>query len=186
MASVPSDLWLLQSFLDSIDMETAGDDLESLPRFRRWLSAHDRVSAAKAATAADLEVARELRRGLRSVLNAHAVGTSVAVADAAALDQLARRVPLAVGVALDGTPVLRPGAGGGAGVLGEVLVAAVTAAVDGRWARLRLCANDECSVVFYDQSRNASRRWCDMGVCGNRMKLRAYRARHRSGAEVDQ
>lgn len=184
MARVPSDLWLLQSFLDSIDVETADDDLGSLPRFRRWLSAHDRRVTAKAATAADLELARELRRDLRSVLEAHAAGTPVAAADAAALDQLARRVPLAVGFAVDGTPVLRPGAAGTAGVLGEVLAAAVTAAIDGRWARLRLCANDECAVVFYDQSRNASRRWCDMGVCGNRMKLRAYRARHRSETEA--
>ncbi len=43
--------------------------------------------------------------------------------------------------------------------------------------RLRLCAADDCDWVFLDHSRNASRRWCDMNVCGNRAKARRYYAR---------
>ena len=33
-------------------------------------------------------------------------------------------------------------------------------------------------VVFYDQSRNRSRAWCSMEVCGNREKARSFRVRH--------
>jgi predicted RNA-binding Zn ribbon-like protein len=43
-------------------------------------------------------------------------------------------------------------------------------------ARLRICPN--CSWLFLDRSRNSSRRWCDMAVCGNRQKAsRHYRRR---------
>ena len=40
---------------------------------------------------------------------------------------------------------------------------------------LRLCASDECDWLFLDTSKNHSRRWCDMKICGNREKIRRYR-----------
>jgi predicted RNA-binding Zn ribbon-like protein len=180
---VPEDLRLLQSFLDSVDVESGQDDFSSLARFKAWLAAHDRPAAARTAAGTDLASATEIRDALRRLLATHHSGEAVDPKDRTTLQWYAGRIRLRVVFDEHGTPVLRPGGGGVEAVLGDVLIAAVTAAIDGRWARLRLCANDECAVVFYDQSRNGSRRWCDMGVCGNRMKLRAYRARHqRSGA----
>ena len=49
-------------------------------------------------------------------------------------------------------------------------------------ARVRDCADATCGWVFIDQSKNASRRWCDMGDCGNRAKARRYRARQKADA----
>jgi predicted RNA-binding Zn ribbon-like protein len=43
--------------------------------------------------------------------------------------------------------------------------------------RVRECAASDCGLIFYDDSRAASRRWCSMQRCGNRAKVRAYRAR---------
>jgi predicted RNA-binding Zn ribbon-like protein len=40
--------------------------------------------------------------------------------------------------------------------------------------RLKCC--DGCDRLFVDQSRNRSRRWCDMQRCGNRDKVRRFRA----------
>lgn len=40
--------------------------------------------------------------------------------------------------------------------------------------RLRQCANDQCLWLFLDDSRNTSRRWCDMASCGNRAKARRH------------
>lgn len=34
---------------------------------------------------------------------------------------------------------------------------------------------DGCPWLFLDRSRNHSRRWCDMQVCGSRSKMRRYR-----------
>ena len=43
-------------------------------------------------------------------------------------------------------------------------------------ARLKICAN--CGWLFLDRSKNRSRMWCDMAVCGNRVKAsRHYRRR---------
>jgi predicted RNA-binding Zn ribbon-like protein len=43
--------------------------------------------------------------------------------------------------------------------------------------RLRACECDTCRWLFLDTSKNHSRRWCDMRVCGNRMKARRFQAR---------
>jgi predicted RNA-binding Zn ribbon-like protein len=45
--------------------------------------------------------------------------------------------------------------------------------------RLRVCANDMCRWVFYDESRAGQRRWCDMASCGNRAKAARHRARQK-------
>jgi predicted RNA-binding Zn ribbon-like protein len=50
---------------------------------------------------------------------------------------------------------------------------------DGR-AQLRECANEGCGWLFVDTSRNKSRRWCSMGVCGNRVKARRHYERVKS------
>ena len=44
-------------------------------------------------------------------------------------------------------------------------------------AHVRECANDHCSWLFLDLSRNHSRRWCDMRNCGNLVKARRHYAR---------
>jgi predicted RNA-binding Zn ribbon-like protein len=44
--------------------------------------------------------------------------------------------------------------------------------------RLRACGNRRCGWLFVDRSANGRRRWCDAKACGNRMKVRRYRARH--------
>lgn len=47
--------------------------------------------------------------------------------------------------------------------------------------RLSECAADDCRAVFVDLSRNRSKRYCDVGNCGNRMNVNAYRARRATG-----
>jgi predicted RNA-binding Zn ribbon-like protein len=48
---------------------------------------------------------------------------------------------------------------------------------DGHSERVRICANDTCRWVFFDQSRSGRRIWCDMASCGNRAKAARHRAR---------
>ncbi|TGQ40693.1 MULTISPECIES: CGNR zinc finger domain-containing protein [unclassified Mesorhizobium] len=49
-------------------------------------------------------------------------------------------------------------------------------------ARLRICPN--CSWLFVDRSRNSSRLWCDMAVCGNRQKASRHYRRRTAAREV--
>jgi len=43
--------------------------------------------------------------------------------------------------------------------------------------RVRQCGGPECGWMFLDTSRNRSRQWCDMRICGNRVKARNFRQR---------
>jgi len=45
---------------------------------------------------------------------------------------------------------------------------------------VRECNSERCSWLFVDRSRNGTRRWCDMKVCGNRAKARRHYARVKS------
>jgi predicted RNA-binding Zn ribbon-like protein len=42
---------------------------------------------------------------------------------------------------------------------------------------MRECQEPSCRWLFLDQSKNHSRRWCDMQLCGNRTKIRRFRER---------
>lgn len=48
--------------------------------------------------------------------------------------------------------------------------------------RMKICGN--CGWLFLDRSKNKSRLWCDMSVCGNRMKA-ARHYRKRMGGEAE-
>jgi len=43
--------------------------------------------------------------------------------------------------------------------------------------RIRACGVETCRWLFLDTSKNHTRRWCNMRVCGNRMKARRFHAR---------
>jgi predicted RNA-binding Zn ribbon-like protein len=44
--------------------------------------------------------------------------------------------------------------------------------------RVGQCADEKgCGWLFWDSSRNRSRRWCDMRDCGNRAKVRRFYAK---------
>jgi predicted RNA-binding Zn ribbon-like protein len=47
---------------------------------------------------------------------------------------------------------------------------------------VRECSEKTCRWLFLDRSRNHSRRWCDMQLCGNRSKAQRFYARRRAGA----
>ena len=62
-----------------------------------------------------------------------------------------------------------------AGMLWPVAHAAAVLLTSGNLDRLKLCAG--CYWVFLDASRNRSRRWCSMEVCGKDEKMRRYVAK---------
>lgn len=46
--------------------------------------------------------------------------------------------------------------------------------------RIRGCAHEACALHFFDTSRNGTRRWCSMALCGNRAKASRHYARSRA------
>ncbi len=49
--------------------------------------------------------------------------------------------------------------------------------------RIKTCRNRECGWVFWDKSKNRSRRWCDMSDCGNRAKAGRFYRKNRSSTQ---
>jgi predicted RNA-binding Zn ribbon-like protein len=67
--------------------------------------------------------------------------------------------------------------------LWTVAHSAVELLTTGELARVKECPGaDDCGWLFYDTSKNGSRRWCSMEGCGSRVKMRHQYARARSAA----
>jgi len=47
-------------------------------------------------------------------------------------------------------------------------------------SRVRRCADPRCQRVFFDNTKNGRRRWCDMATCGNRAKAARHREKLKS------
>ena len=122
---------------------------------------------------------RALHDCLRAVVRREPAGeASVALLNAAIADLppaflLAQR---ADGIAL------AISAGPSHDLLRPVLVSALRLLSSPELGRLRECAAECCGRLYLDQTKNRSRRWCDMDTCGNRAKARRYQARQRAGA----
>jgi predicted RNA-binding Zn ribbon-like protein len=66
--------------------------------------------------------------------------------------------------------------------LGPVLASALELLRGGELDRLKQCPGPDgwCGWLFLDRTKNRSRRWCSMAVCGNPAKMRARAARRRA------
>jgi predicted RNA-binding Zn ribbon-like protein len=176
---IPHDVESVIDFINTLDVEAQVESLTSPSELSSWLRSQELLSKDDAdAQQADLEAALELREALRAIAVANN-GNQQSPEAWATLDRAARAGKLTVHFDQGGDVEVRPDAGGIAGAL-AVLTARVAAAVaDGTWARVKACRSDTCEWAFYDRSRNHSAVWCEMAVCGNRTKVRAYRQRAR-------
>lgn len=65
-------------------------------------------------------------------------------------------------------------------ILWPILRSTARLLTEGDHERIKQCADDRgCGYLFFDTTRNRSRRWCDMSSCGNRAKSQRHYARHR-------
>lgn len=167
----------IRAFVNTLDVEHGSDELATPESLADWFATH--VGPVGAATSADVGRAATMREALRAHLLANN-GAELPPSAAAALDRQARRSRVHLGFGPGGAE-LHPSAEGVDAALGRILADASSAMADGSWGRLKACRADDCRWAFVDRSRNGSRQWCAMGVCGNRAKVRRYRARRGTG-----
>jgi predicted RNA-binding Zn ribbon-like protein len=174
----PGRLELVQRFVNTVDMEHGREMLSDPQRLRAVFADLGLLAPTARVSSAELRCALDVREALRNLALANNGGT----VDRAVLDTLERAAADGrLSVEFDGRVArLEAAAPGIAGVLGTLVGIVYTAMADGTWARLKACQRDVCHWLFYDRSRNRSARWCQMAVCGNRTKTRAYRSRRRS------
>lgn len=163
---IPESAALIRDFVNTYDVEQDADELPDLPSLRTWLSDRGLVTAIAKGAAIDLQTARHLREAFRAELARDGAP--------APIPELSLKP-----VWGEGGARLVPVDSGLRGGLAQLAIAAVHCGADRSWGRLKVCASDSCRWAFYDTSRNRSRSWCSMDVCGNREKTKAYRERHR-------
>ncbi|QKW34872.1 CGNR zinc finger domain-containing protein [Actinomadura sp. NAK00032] len=177
----PDPALLLADFVNTLDIDSGTDGFAAPAGLAAWLAERGLVPAGTAAGDADLRAATALREGLRDAMSAHHGPLEADVP--AGLDGALAALPLRI--ALTGPrPALVPldPPGTAAAGLARVAAAIMDAVAAGTWPRLKVCQEDTCRWAFLDTSKNRSRAWCSMRVCGNRTKTRAYRARRRPPA----
>lgn len=145
------------------------------------------VAAADPQAAAAFEgAARRLRAAIAGVLRAVVDEAPPAQSDLASLGAAADAARAAESLAWDpqaGRAVRRPAASDDlASALWPVARAAEALVSAERLARVKRCASSTCDWFFLDTSKNRSRRWCRMEVCGNREKGRRRTGRARGQA----
>ncbi len=177
----PGELELVRAFVNTWDGEERAEAIGTPDELRAWLAEHRLLEGGPGVSAAEHRRAIALREALRELLLAHA-GIEPAPEAAATVDDAARRAALGVRFGEDGSPRTEAHAGGVDGALGRLLVLVAAAHADGTWPRLKACPAESCQWAYYDRSRNRSAVWCDMGVCGNRHKVRSFRERTRPHA----
>lgn len=64
-------------------------------------------------------------------------------------------------------------------VLGPISLSALTTLLQADLTRVKQCQGEKCGWLFFDTTKNKSRRWCEMEICGNRAKQRRFGERAR-------
>ena len=171
----------LATYADLISWSVQAGALQQ-PAARRL----EALAARRAREAAEvLGRARDLREAIFAVLSGHAADRP---APAGALEVLQSALPGAMSRLR-----LAPGKTGFSwgwdaddealdAMLWPVVRSATDLLTSDDLDRVRVCAGQRCNWLFLDQSRNRSRRWCDMTVCGNRDKARRFYRRARASA----
>ncbi|MDX1621557.1 MAG: CGNR zinc finger domain-containing protein [Nitriliruptorales bacterium] len=173
----PGRLETLRLFLNTLDVEKGHDELGDWGEVVSWLLGAGLMSkGADGGGPEGLATVRHVRESFRDLLHAEAHGGDDPEARAT-LNDIAEQAQLRPKIAGPGEAGFAVGRGGVIGALGQLMAIAIEAMSDGTWERLKVCDNDGCAWAFYDHSRNRSGRWCSMEVCGNRMKVKAYRER---------
>ena len=70
-------------------------------------------------------------------------------------------------------------------ILGPLALSAVGLLRESDPARIKQCVGEHCGWVFFDMTKNRSRRWCEMSVCGNRAKAKAHYRRAKAQMIAD-
>ena len=169
---IPAPLRLVRDFVNTVEYQEDEEGWERPADLTAWLRARDLLTDGGAtASDEDLEFAKTIREGFRSVLAGHA-GHDVDAVAVRRLDDALSRLPVRVTFGGPDVFSLAPAAGDGVrDALAGVLDAVRASREDGSWSRLKVCDRATCRWAYYDHSKNRSSRWCTMAGCGNAVKM---------------
>ncbi len=130
-----------------------------------------------------LDKLRELRVVLRRMAENFSKREPLRGTDLNRLNNILENSPLVNKVALSGqcyTLRFHPKTPGIQSMLAEIASSFAEILAYGEPERIKICRNPDCLWIFYDHSKNCSRKWCENATgCGNLMKVRLFRAKAR-------
>jgi predicted RNA-binding Zn ribbon-like protein len=157
-----------------------GDELTSPQALGAWMSQRGLSWTGARITPVMWETALQLRAGVRAYLQCDPVERRNNEAVARALNKALKPFPLVAEARADHGTALRPARDDALAGLSLVAAELHDGSIQGTLDRLKMCAAEECRRVFFDRSKPSTRRWCMSTLCGNRIKTRTYRERHRA------
>ncbi|NIZ90250.1 CGNR zinc finger domain-containing protein [Kineococcus rubinsiae] len=164
----------LQAAVDLVNTAEPPDTLTTAEQLDAWYAGFG-YTGRHEGSAAELAAVRDVRPQVRELLTSerdHGVALlNRVLAQAAAVPQLVRHDALDWHV-----HAVAPETGLATRILVETAMAMIDVVRADEGSRLSVCADDGCSGVVLDLSRNRSRRYCST-ACGNRNAVAAYRAR---------
>jgi len=175
----PGPLLRVQALVNTVELPTGPDRLADPADARPWLTDNELLAPDVGLDDADLLLLRDVREALRALLMRNSGGPSPTEAELAPLRAVAAGGTARAEFDANGLVRLVPAGDSVAERLVDLVLVMRDAQLDGSWARLKVCANDECRWAFYDRSRNHGGTWCEMSACGNKLKNREFRARRR-------
>ena len=162
--------------LDLCNTHLCGEERLATPEdLAQWFVSAGLTDHPPAISRGELEAARELRSELRAALLASDGPRVAAVAE----DWLGRAPGRLCVEETTLTPRFTPEARTSCCLLVTAVLDALDIVRDTP-GRVRECADETCPVIYLDTSRNQSRRWCSMELCGARSKASTYYRRHRA------
>src|SRR6266446_5025808 len=175
----PSGAEWIASFPDLIDWLEAAQALAAgqAARLRRAGAAAPRAAAQVWGRAI------KFREALFRVLNAKAQGGAVAREDLSNIEAEHARAVSFARLSRTGEGYawsLDPSASALEAAMQPLVESAVSLLTSAKLERLRRCGRSTCYWLFIDETRNHSRRWCEMASCGNVVKVRRHREKARS------
>jgi predicted RNA-binding Zn ribbon-like protein len=178
-AAIATEADFLVEFVNTRDVEEETDAIADPELLEAWIAGRTGEHAGDLDDA-DLTRVLALRESLRALLLANN-GEETDAADLVPLREAAERTRIRTTFSSDGKLDLAPARSGLSGFEARLLLAIERLQSHGAWSRLKACTVDDCRWAFYDSTRNHSRTWCSMDVCGNREKTRRYRERTSTG-----
>jgi predicted RNA-binding Zn ribbon-like protein len=122
-------------------------------------------------TATEFSELRDLRAAITRASRSLAAGGEVVLAATEAINRAAKPAPLVLELGKNLTVRMAPGTG--TACASTIARDAIDLFGSPLAQRIRVCAAEDCQLLYVDASRPGTRRWCSMEWCGDRSKKRA-------------
>jgi predicted RNA-binding Zn ribbon-like protein len=151
------------------------DTLHTPSDLRAWATSHELPTSGRL-NGQDLERFREFREVLFGAFTRSADGQALPAAQRRLLNAAAVLPPYRPVLTASNTIILEHDGSGVDAALNAIARDALELLTLHN-GRLRRCEGPQCALIFHDESRPGTRRWCATARCGNRVNTHSYRQR---------